>query len=634
MDTNRRFLIAVALSILVFLGVQYFFPQPATRPAPAAQAGAPGVPTAGAATPGVAAVAPGAPGVPTVPPGTAPGTAATADTGLARAAAARVETTTVAGTRAAYAVSSQGAALVGAEMRTFKNLREVAKLRGAQKGDASPAEAPNVQLARPGEALLAYRLVLAGDTLPLARVTFSRAPTGVTPAIGATTQEVRFTGTATTRAGAAVPVAITYTFVPDSYSVHVRADAQTAAGQTASAPPVLLVDLPPTFAISERDTLDHFGHLAYTWKSSNGSAHSKAFAKLDPGERDTAAGPLDWAVAKSKYFLLGVLAPRAATGKGVAQPFGGLLMAGGPRTTKVAERAQATLVVPMAAASGGTAAAFDVYAGPQEWRRLAAEGRAFEEANPYGGFTQAVVQPFATLAIRAILWMHDALKLSYGWVLVALGVAIRLVLWPLQQNMLRNQIKMQRVQPEIQLVQSKYKNDPQRLQQEMMKVYASHGMTPFAPITGCLPMLIPLPIFFALFFVFQNTIEFRGVPFLWLGDISLKDPFYALPVLVAATQFIISWIGMRGAPANPQTQMMGYMMPAMFLFFFINVAAGLNLYYLTQNLVMLPQQWLLAKERAKAGLGGGGSAGGSPSGGAPPAKPVVQGTPVRKTRTA
>ncbi|HEY0778487.1 MAG TPA: YidC/Oxa1 family insertase periplasmic-domain containing protein, partial [Gemmatirosa sp.] len=510
--------------------------------------------------------------------------------------------------------SSQGAALVGAEMRRFPNLREVPKLRGAQKGDAAPSEQPPVQFARPGDALLAYRLVVAGDTVPLARTVFRRAPSPVA-------------ATGTAGPGAALPVSITYSFVPDSYTVRVRADAQTATG-----PAYLLVDLPQTFAVSERDTLDHYAHLAYTWKASRGSAKSQAFAKLDPGERNLVPGPLDWAVAKSKYFLLGVLAPRGTGDNAVAQPFSELSLVGGARTTKVAERAQATLVVPMAApgtiAGGGTSAQFDVYAGPQEWRRLVAQGRAFEESNPYGGWLQGVVQPFATLAIRAILWMHDALKLSYGWVLVVLGVLIRLVLWPLQQNMMRNQIRMQRVQPEIQLVQTKYKNDPQKLQQEMMKVYAAHGMSPLAPVTGCLPMLIPLPIFFALFFVFQNTIEFRGVPFLWLGDISLKDPFYALPVLVAATQFLISWVGMRGLPPNPQTQMMGYVAPAMFLFFFLNVASGLNLYYLVQNLVMLPQQWLLAKERAKAGIGGAGG------GTAAVAKPVVQGTPVRKPRTA
>ena len=142
-----------------------------------------------------------------------------------------------------------------------------------------------------------------------------------------------------------------------------------------------------------------------------------------------------------------------------------------------------------------------------------------------------------------------------------------------------------------------------------MALYKETGTNPFA---SCLPLLLQMPIFFALFFVFQNTIEFRGVPFFWMGDISVKDPFYVLPVLVAGTSFLMSWLGMRGAPPNPQMQMITYMMPAMFLFFFISMAAGLNLYYLTQNLVALPQQWLLANERKKAG-----------------GTPVVQGAPQK-----
>jgi YidC/Oxa1 family membrane protein insertase len=120
---------------------------------------------------------------------------------------------------------------------------------------------------------------------------------------------------------------------------------------------------------------------------------------------------------------------------------------------------------------------------------------------------------------------------------------------------------------------------------------------------GCLPMLIPMPILFALYFVFQNTIEFRGVPFLWLPDISLKDPYYIIPIVMGASMFLLSWIGMRGMPPNPQAKMMMYMMPVMFTVMFINFASGLNLYYAVQNIAALPQQWLLTRERAKATAG-------------------------------
>jgi YidC/Oxa1 family membrane protein insertase len=249
---------------------------------------------------------------------------------------------------------------------------------------------------------------------------------------------------------------------------------------------------------------------------------------------------------------------------------------------------------------GKSATTLEVYAGPQEFSRLVAMGREFETSNPYGGWLQGVVQPFATLVIKLLLWMKSTLGLGYGWILVIFGIAVRIILWPLNQKAMRSSLAMQRLQPELQAIQTKYKNDPQKLQSEMMLVYKAHGMSPFSSLSGCLPMLIPLPVFFALFFVFQNTIEFRGVSFLWLPDISVKDPFFVLPVLVAATAMVLSWIGMRGVKANEQQRMMMYLMPAMMLFFFFSMASGLNLYYFVQNLASLPQQWLISRERGRA----------------------------------
>jgi YidC/Oxa1 family membrane protein insertase len=243
--------------------------------------------------------------------------------------------------------------------------------------------------------------------------------------------------------------------------------------------------------------------------------------------------------------------------------------------------------------------AFEVYAGPQEFKRLVAMGREFETSNPYGGWIQGIVQPFATMVIKLLLWMKATMGLSYGWILVLFGIAVRIVLWPLNQRAMRSQMAMQRLQPEMQAIQTRYKNDPQKLQQEMMALYKAHGMSPFSSLSGCLPMLIPMPVFFALFFVFQNTIEFRGVPFLWFPDISLKDPFYVIPILVAITAMVLSWIGMRGVKANEQQRMMMYIMPAMMMVIFLNMASGLNLYYFVQNLASLPQQWLISRERSK-----------------------------------
>ena len=162
-----------------------------------------------------------------------------------------------------------------------------------------------------------------------------------------------------------------------------------------------------------------------------------------------------------------------------------------------------------------------------------------------------LVQPFAVIVMRVLLWIKRTTQLNYGWVLVLFGVIIRLALWPLNQGAMRTSLKMQRLQPELQALQKRHSDDPRKQQEAIMKVYKDHGMSPLSPLMGCLPMLLPMPILFALYFVFQNTIEFRGVPFLWLPDISLKDPFYITPILMGLSMFVMSWIGMRNIAAEP-----------------------------------------------------------------------------------
>jgi len=182
-------------------------------------------------------------------------------------------------------------------------------------------------------------------------------------------------------------------------------------------------------------------------------------------------------------------------------------------------------------------------------------------------------------------------------VLILFGVLMRVVLFPLYQKSMRAQMAQMQVQPLMKELQAKYKDEPQKLQSEMMKLYKEHNVN---PVAGCLPMLLPMPILFALFFVFQSTIEFRGVPFLWLPDLSLKDPIYIIPLLMGASMFLLSWIGQRGMEPNPQMKMMTYMMPVVFTVMFANFPSGLNLYYATSNLASLPQQLYLSKERRAA----------------------------------
>jgi YidC/Oxa1 family membrane protein insertase len=473
------------------------------------------------------------------------------------------ETTTVTTPKAIYRFNSLGAAPLSAIIRDYQN-----------------RATPNtpVDLGVPGSTLLAYRLITPTDTVDLSKVPFKL------------TRSENAAGDETLDYAATVKnlgVSIAYTVSADTAASYViRAQGRVTGTQT---PAYLVTELPKTLRPTEADTIGDHRSLAYSFKPQRDHSRSVLFGSLDPGEKTLEAGPLNWVAIKNKYFVFGMLAPANGT------PFSEVTLTGGPRTSKIATTAGAGVVQEV---RNGTFA-FDIYAGPQESQRLMQLGRDFDHVNPYGWrFLQGIVHPIASKVIQGLLWMHHRLNLSYGWVLVILGVLIRLALWPLNQSTMRSSLKMQELQPKLAAAQKKYK-DPVQQREAIMKVYHDAGVSPFAGLTGCLPALLPMPILFALFFVFQNTIEFRGVPFLWLHDISIKDPFYILPLLMGASMYVLSWIGMRNAPPNPQAKMMGYMFPVMMTVVLLNMASGLNLYYTAQNIAALPQQWMLARERSK-----------------------------------
>jgi YidC/Oxa1 family membrane protein insertase len=555
---DKRFFLALFLSLVVIAISQLLFPPVKPKPGTPADSSSvearPALPS-----PSTPAASPNANSVQAIEPKSVSTIAALADT-TARVVA---ETTTVITPKAIYKFSNVGAVPVSIVMRDYVNRSSSGGL---------------VDLAAQGPPLLGYRLVTPTDTADLSRVPFalSRAKTAK--------GEDSLTYTASVKSHV---VSVAYTISQDtvaSYAVGVRGRVQGLSGQS-----YMLTELPKTLRSAEADTIADHRSLAYSFKPERDHARSVLFGSLDPGDKTLEPGPLSWVAVKSKYFVMGILAPSKGT------LFSEVTLTGGPRTSKVATSGAATVVQEIKNNNFG----FDIYAGPQESQRLARMGQDFDHVNPYGWrFLQSVVHPIASKVIQALLWMHNRLNLTYGWVLVILGVFVRLALWPLNQSTMRSSLKMQELQPKLAAAQKKYK-DPVQQREAIMGVYQEAGVSPFAGLTGCLPALIPMPILFALFFVFQNTIEFRGVPFLWLHDISIKDPLYILPLLMGASMYLLSWIGMRNAPPNPQAKMMSYMFPVMMTVVLINMASGLNLYYTAQNIAALPQQWLLARERAK-----------------------------------
>jgi YidC/Oxa1 family membrane protein insertase len=304
----------------------------------------------------------------------------------------------------------------------------------------------------------------------------------------------------------------------------------------------------------------------------------------------TEEGPLYWAAFKSKFFAMGFLAglepdaPDAHLGGALVEP--------------AISEFRAGMEVSQPVAPGGTFE-FRLFAGPQDYQRLRDQGRGFQNLNSYGWrMFRPVIRPFVGIIMTILVFLHENLRLGYGWVLIVFGVMMRVVLWPLNHKAMKAQLRNMAVQPLLQEIQTKYKDQPEKLQKELMKLYKEHG---FNPLAGCLPMLLPWPVLIALFFVFQNTIELRAVPFLWITDLSAPDPFYILPILLGVSMFVLQWISLRTMETpNPQMKAMMWIMPFFMLFIFANLASGLNLYYATANIATLPQQYWIAGERKRA----------------------------------
>jgi len=458
-----------------------------------------------------------------------------------------------------YQFSTRGGRLVGVRLREYQSFAA---------GDSGPA-----RLLPQDTRFLSLGFVAGGDTLRFDAFPFT--PDAEDLEVGADGATLTWTAVVGTH-----PVRLVYRFRPDQYVFDVEGAIEGGAQG------VLTVGLGPRLRSVDADTVMDIRSYGVVTKANR--TERLNFRSLDPGERRELVGPFEWVAIKSKYFVAALLALEP----GQAQ-FGGALAVGGAKSGRYETDVDVTASMP----SSDGRFRIQAYVGPQEYKRLKRIGHDFDDVNPYGWILRPIIRPVVDyLILPVLLWMHETLSIAYGWVLIVFGIAVRVVLWPLNQKAMRSSMAMQAIQPELKALQEKYKSDPQRQQQEMLKLYREHGAN---PLGGCLPMLIPMPVLFALFFVFANTIEFRGVSFLWLPDLSRADPYFIIPIVMGASMFVLSWLGQRGMPPNPQAKMMMYLMPGMFTFLFLRFSSGLNLYYAVSNLASLPQQWLISRERQR-----------------------------------
>jgi YidC/Oxa1 family membrane protein insertase len=341
-----------------------------------------------------------------------------------------------------YGISTRGARLVLATLNRYPSMAAATRRRP-------------VELIRPGTGLLGATLVRGSDSLKLADLTFS--PSASKLDVNGPTQ-LRLTGSR-----GDVSVELTYQFSPDDYRIGV-------SGRVSGVGPnggLLLLEVGPGLANTEADTNENHRALAIVTKQ--GDAERTDFASLKPGEPKTLSGPFEWVAVKSKYFVTALLAFDSAGG-GIS----GVTAAAPATAPKHPTAADVRVSVPVGPSG---AFGFSLYAGPMEYDQLRHIGHDFDDVNPYGwpGFRTLI--RFFTVPIRWLLvFMHQQLGLAYGIALVIFGVLVRLLLWPLNQKAMRSSMQMQAIQPYMKELQDRYKDDPTKLQTEMMRLYKEQSV--------------------------------------------------------------------------------------------------------------------------------------------------------------
>ncbi len=307
----------------------------------------------------------------------------------------------------------------------------------------------------------------------------------------------------------------------------------------------------------------------------------------------------EWIGLEDNYFLTAVI-PRAGLERAVLEPVMVESSSRGNRFLPVpakdditSEEKKLPREYRLVLEPEGEALSLTSYWGDMSYDKLAALPHHLERAVQLGKFA-FLARPL----LVALHWIHDNVVANYGWAIILLTVVIKLVLLPLTHTNMKSMRKMQALNPKVQAIRDRYKNklrDKQgkpnmeaqkKMNDEVMAVYREAGVN---PVGGCLPILLQMPILFAFFSLLTAAVELRNAPWLlWIADLSSKDPYYVLPIVMGATQ----WFQVRMAPqaGDPMQRRIFEMMPIVMTVMFIGVPSGLVLYWLTNNVLTILQQ--------------------------------------------
>ena len=229
---------------------------------------------------------------------------------------------------------------------------------------------------------------------------------------------------------------------------------------------------------------------------------------------------------------------------------------------------------------------YQIYLGPKDEDLLKTLGVGAEKLVDFG---------FFTIVAKPLLWvlrLTNTVTKNYGIDIIILSILIKIIFLPLTQISMKSMKEMQKVQPEMNRLKEQHKNDKAKLQQEIMLLYKRRKIN---PMSGCLPMLIQIPVFIALYNALQYTMEMRHAPFFfWIKDLAAKDPIYITPIIMGATMVLQQ--KMTPTAADPTQAKMFLLMPVMFTFLFLNFPSGLVIYWLTNNVLSIAHQYYMNKK--------------------------------------
>ncbi|WEF32295.1 membrane protein insertase YidC [Pseudoduganella chitinolytica] len=229
-----------------------------------------------------------------------------------------------------------------------------------------------------------------------------------------------------------------------------------------------------------------------------------------------------------------------------------------------------------------------LYSGPQEEQALESVSPGLELVKDYG---------MLTIVAKPMYWVmekiHGALG-NWGWTIIAFTILIKLIFFPLSAASYRSMARMKVVTPKMTAIRERYKGDPQKMNQAMMELYKTEKIN---PLGGCLPIVVQMPIFIALYWVLNASVEMRGAPWIgWIHDLTRPDPFFILPVLYAISMYVT--MKLNPQPADPTQAKMMLFMPLAFSVMFLFFPSGLVLYWVVNNLFSIAQQWVITKKLA------------------------------------